>query len=195
MRRRPLLAAKSIDQINTVPVLSYDGSSSAAAGGGATCSISPHACHTFTSRVDYLVSKLLHYKSFRWRFAIFVFSWIDISLALLSIAISAVTAVVCSIDPEIAKWLAAGNACVAGIIALLKGTGLPSSMITVDGSAKSLRYKVDDLKQSCSLWDLNEQGETAQEHEQHEQLFLKLQEEYLAVCEQVSILVTRAYSG
>ncbi len=76
---------------------------------------------TFVRRVDTLSGRLNRFKRLGWRGFIQLFSYIDISLAVLAIALGSITAVVCDINPEIAKWIAVVNTFISALIALLKG--------------------------------------------------------------------------
>jgi hypothetical protein len=71
-------------------------------------------------RIQELHDDLDLFSTFRWRFLLFVFSIMDVFLVIAAAALGTITAVVAHCSAAVARWLAAANAIVAALIALLK---------------------------------------------------------------------------
>ncbi|RSH89711.1 hypothetical protein EHS25_002262 [Saitozyma podzolica] len=155
---------------------------------------------TFVRRVDLLKGRLHRFKRFSWRFLIMLFSYIDISLAVAAVILGSLTINYCDGSPDTAKILAIINTVISAMIALFKGTGLPTSLIAIDQRAEILRYRLADIEAGCQQWAtesglVDERKESPVEHEEHKKAFESIQAEYNQLSNDVGDMMGQIFTG
>ncbi|RSH85494.1 hypothetical protein EHS25_004890 [Saitozyma podzolica] len=104
-------------------------------------------------RIQNQHEELARYSSFKWRVLLWVFSSMDVFLAIAGIALGITTAVVAESSAAAARGLGAANAVVAALIALLNRTGVTSTLLWIDFRANEIRADLGELRARCSYHD------------------------------------------
>ncbi|ORX37161.1 hypothetical protein BD324DRAFT_429559 [Kockovaella imperatae] len=154
-----------------VPTLAFDGNSMPASRPESPTSLPTPS--DLTRRLNLISNGLAKYNRLTWKGLIGFFTFVDVSLAVFAVILGALTAVLVEGHPKAAKWVAVVNTLISAMIALLKGTGIPTSLIALNTRASALRYRIDDLEAQC-----DPTHESAATHQAHVKLFMGIQKDY-----------------